>query len=179
MTVACAAWLSAAQIDTTIGDEGDGTRAAKDAVRRFLGEPGPFEDGRDDLVQQIRIHLWQKLLQLNTPHPNLVAWLRDTANNKVSNLIRDRKAAARREARARDALARGDGRSRLNVEPDQFERVLSSLPDEQRRVCDQILEGTPLRDVPRILGIGSKEFRRRLEDLRGPFLEVYERRSGD
>jgi RNA polymerase sigma factor (sigma-70 family) len=176
MTVACPAGLSPAQIEAIVAKEGIGRKAAERAVRRLLGAPGRFGDDREDIVEEICVHIWRKLSRRNTAPPNLEAWVRLTAKRKALNLLRGRQVEFRRQVRVRDALAQRDGRSRPEIDPDKFERALSDLPDHLRRVCDEVLEGRSLSAVARILGISPGALRRRLDDLREPFLGVYEDR---
>ena len=174
MTVTCQAGLSTTQIESIVADDGIGTEAAKRAVRRFLGKPGRFDDDRGVIIQEIRIHIWHKLSRRNTAPPNIEAWVRTTAKHKALDLLGNRKNEVLRQALVRKALGQRDDPSHLEIDPNEFEGALSGLPDDLRMVCDEILDGKTPHAVASVLGISPGRVRRRLNDLRKPFLEIYE-----
>jgi DNA-directed RNA polymerase specialized sigma24 family protein len=174
MSDASPAGLSSAEINAIVADDGLGTVAAKCAVNRFFGELGHFTDDHDEITQLIRIHIWDKLTCRAAKPPNIEAYVRLVAKRKALNLRRDREAEARRQARVRDALALRDDHSQPKINPSEFMKVLSALPDGLRNLCDLFLDGKTLDAVACALGISREAVRSGLNDLREPFLEIYE-----
>ena len=119
----------------------------------FLVSPDASDDDREDIIQEIRVHVWHKLSRLDAAS-ELDAWVRLTARSKALNLLRDRKEEVRRQARVQKALGQRDDPNHLEIDPNEFDRALSGLPDDLRRVCDEILDGKTPHAVARVLGIG-------------------------
>jgi RNA polymerase sigma factor (sigma-70 family) len=163
-------WLSPAQINALLAEDGIGTKAAERAVARLRFVASDV----DDVTQEIRFHLWKKLRKYNQGRGCLEAYVARIAKNKAINLLRGRCADYRRQARLRDELPRRNGRGHTKIDLAEFDRVLSGLPDDLRILCQVVLERGTIQAVALELGISRAAVRNRLSSLREPFRAVCE-----
>lgn len=144
-----------------------------DRVNAVLGEDSSLEYLRDDLIQEVRIRVWQGLMNVaagnSDPIENFVNWTHQTAYNEMLRAARD-------EA---NWLATTSLEPNIAVEQSEVSEVMEELfaccvSDRERRIITMRTEGHTQQEIAEEVGVDRAQISRELTQIQ----ERYDQRNG-
>lgn len=154
-------------------------------ARQLVGKAGFTEDDRADLEQELALDLLQRIPRFDPDKAKVTTFMTRVVEHRISTLL------AARHAQCRDWRLNQVSLNAPVDDSDQaedlihfvphdsedvrvmenrldMERMLASLPDEQRQLCEQLKEHT-MAESARILGLPRSTLYGRLNSIRECF----------
>jgi len=154
-------------------------------ARQLVGKAGFTEDDRADLEQELALDLLQRMPRFDPDKAKVTTFMTRVVEHRISTLL------AARHAQCRDWRLNQVSLNAPVDDSDQaedlihfvphdsedvrvmenrldMERMLASLPDEQRQLCEQLKEHT-MAESARILGLPRSTLYGRLNSIRECF----------
>lgn len=167
--------------------------------RKLIGHFGMSESDREDIEQELAIHLWQRLSQHDPARGSVKTFINCVLDNRVKGIIKSRTNSAfdpkmhaysldaAIEAGDSDEVTKGDiidmdeyritlgNATRPMMELTEIRvdvlRVVESLPPNLRRVCEALSHAS-VAAAAKELGIGRDKLYDIMRDVRDAFREA-------
>lgn len=155
-------------------------------ARQLVGKEGFTEDDRADLEQELALDLLQRLPRFDPNKAKVTTFMTRVVEHRISTLLAARRAQCRdwrlnqrslnapvddSDTAAEDLINRvADDSDSVRAMENRLdmERLLASLPDEHRQLCEQLKEHT-VAESARILGLPRSTLYGRLNLIRECF----------
>jgi RNA polymerase sigma-70 factor (ECF subfamily) len=155
-------------------------------ARQLVGKEGFTEDDRADLEQELALDLLQRLPRFDPNKAKVTTFMTRVVEHRISTLLAARRAQCRdwrlnqrslnapvddSDTAAEDLINRvADDSDSVRAMENRLdmERLLASLPDEHRQLCEQLKEHT-MAESARILGLPRSTLYGRLNLIRECF----------
>ena len=147
---------------------GFAARAICQKARQLAGRNGFSLSEREDIEQELRLHLLRRLAKFD---PDIAHWnvfVRTVLERRSASLVAQRQTRIRASS-AVDLCARPDDR-RIDMVIDT-EAILAKLPRKTRELCERLKKDS-VSEVARQVGLARTTLRDQVERLRKHFVSV-------